>query len=1057
MAAPGAEIPRPAALAGRPVVDHRAFINAQGARLIAIGVPAPCFDEPNYLAAGLTPKLLEGRLRVFEHADSDAKLQRILNIGIRLNRFPAYASLTPPLFYSFLDFLRTPAGADELAALQRADKLATRGGTDFEPHELGWIAMMDLQQAEMSNLLGEERRHHDDVIADLERRLRMAKVAQKEALAQVKTNHSPAGDYVALDSTETNRRCWAEYCNRVVATGNVPPPLSYERMCEAVTTYSDLIRKRHILEFLTPQARKDALESFVQRLIVGADQAANERQSRRFVASWQMWVASKLLRHPLKYRSNLCSKIPLGPLSLRPTTTFSGWLSQVMPATVMQERRQIAAKAKPLIPRTAELRSWEPSSQSQNARVSVLVPATSNSLRQIPFTRSKWEAGVRKLIGGGEMLDWKTDSYKHRGGGCFADAMKLLCDASEVVPGRLLKDHYTLAAARRVLCLPSDLTVPDGASCCNVVNFNDDASSGPFLFSFNCKRKSGLRSVLSSFVWDRFDRYARNEIDEQGLPYLTARVGFRSKLLDKGEAVKKLTGGKALGRAVIMLDAIEQFCSSPLYNVLSKIVSAQLGSFSSGFRNSVIRASTDWIKFFEEVRGAAAVVELDWSKFDRERPAEDIQFVIDVVISCFTPTNDREARLLDAYAIMMRRALIERPLLTDDGGVYLLDGMVPSGTLWTGFLDTALNILYIDDVLLDMGFDAREARPKCCGDDNLTLFYYDPGDNILKNMRTRLNTYYRAGIDEADFLIHRPPYHVFTEQAIFPPGTDLSKGTSRLLKDAEWVRFDDELQVDAAAGRSHRWRYHFFGKPKFLSCYWLESGLPIRPAKDNLEKLLFPETIQETIEDYMASLLSMVVDNPFNHHNVNHLKHRWIICTQILKYAVLGLKPEDIMWISRVKPEGDEDVPFPNVAQWRRQDEWVDLDNHALTRHAAREFSDFVAGVSSLYKRSSRGGLDSWHFMSLIRMEIGVGAGQWGNDVDAWIRHLRNNPTTKYLRASRRFRRVEPKLFVDEQNVTRARRALDILTERLNRRGFQNASEFALWLSTRLREAQSTN
>ncbi|DAZ91056.1 TPA_asm: hypothetical protein [Salvia miltiorrhiza amalgavirus 1] len=282
MAAPGAEIPRPAALAGRPVVDHRAFINAQGARLIAIGVPAPCFDEPNYLAAGLTPKLLEGRLRVFEHADSDAKLQRILNIGIRLNRFPAYASLTPPLFYSFLDFLRTPAGADELAALQRADKLATRGGTDFEPHELGWIAMMDLQQAEMSNLLGEERRHHDDVIADLERRLRMAKVAQKEALAQVKTNHSPAGDYVALDSTETNRRCWAEYCNRVVATGNVPPPLSYERMCEAVTTYSDLIRKRHILEFLTPQARKDALESFVQRLIVGADQAANERQSRRF-------------------------------------------------------------------------------------------------------------------------------------------------------------------------------------------------------------------------------------------------------------------------------------------------------------------------------------------------------------------------------------------------------------------------------------------------------------------------------------------------------------------------------------------------------------------------------------------------------------------------------------------------------------------------------------------------------------------------------------------------------------------------------------------------------
>jgi hypothetical protein len=69
-------------------------------------------------------------------------------------------------------------------------------------------------------------------------------------------------------------------------------------------------------------------------------------------------------------------------------------------------------------------------------------------------------------------------------------------------------------------------------------------------------------------------------------------------------------------------------------------------------------------KLWEEVKRAKCVVELNWKKFDRERPAEDINFICKVIISCFTPSNEREERLLRTYGIMLRRALIERLFIT---------------------------------------------------------------------------------------------------------------------------------------------------------------------------------------------------------------------------------------------------------------------------------------------------------------------------------------------------------------------------------------------------------
>lgn len=103
-------------------------------------------------------------------------------------------------------------------------------------------------------------------------------------------------------------------------------------------------------------------------------------------------------------------------------------------------------------------------------------------VRSIAVSRSRFEAEVRRIIGGGEMQGWATDSRMYRGGGNSNDAVKLLLAASCEVPGNFLDQCYSVDAAREALHLPNNLAVPDYPACCECKSFNDDASAGP-LFS----------------------------------------------------------------------------------------------------------------------------------------------------------------------------------------------------------------------------------------------------------------------------------------------------------------------------------------------------------------------------------------------------------------------------------------------------------------------------------------------------------------------------------------------------------------------------------------------
>lgn len=638
-----------------------------------------------------------------------------------------------------------------------------------------------------------------------------------------------------------------------------------------------------------------------------------------------------------------------------------------------------------------------------------------------------------------------------RGGGNVSDALLLLGQAIDDPPGMFLRDLFSVEFARMALSLPQGLEVPDGEDCCRMRNFNNDATAGPFLRAFGIRSKFGLRSVLEREMWQFYDGFGCGRLTAEQMPFFAARVGFRSKLMEEGKAWEKVAAGAPLGRAVMMMDALEQAASSPLYNVLAKWTFGHRLEGDCGFKNSVVKVSSDWGVIWKEVREAKVVVELDWAKFDRERPAEDIEFMIDVVTSCFEARNVRQERLLEGYKLMMRRALVERLMVLDEGGVFGIEGMVPSGSLWTGWLDTALNILYIRGACVEAGYGPDFFRTMCAGDDNLTLFRIDNGDKDLLRFRDLLNSWFRAGIKDEDFIIHRPPFHVSKLQACFPPGTDLSKGTSSIKVKAQWVEFHGEIVIDERAGLSHRWEYNFKGKPKFLSNFWLIDGQPIRPTADNLEKLLWPEGIHKDFDDYQTALMAMVVDNPWNHHNVNHMMMRFVILQQLRRVCVVRGSADDVCFFSALREKEGGEVPFPMVAPWRRSSGHRRMEDYEEVRHWIEDFTAFVQGVTSLYSRACEGGLDAWQFMQIIRGESHVGEGQYGNDLTRWLNFIRDNPCTKYLKSVRGFRPRSQEAALEQEEMMRACNAFGALREHLARMRIKSSEDFALFVSSRLR------
>ncbi|ARO72612.1 fusion protein [Spinach amalgavirus 1] len=1019
-------------------------------KLREAGIPLGAFDRNAIIKAGHS---FNGYMKMIKYVTNYTEggfFDTLLVMGGSKKLYPIHSKMDHFGFVRFARWLQSKEGQDEIYTLQREQKLLRKAGESLTPTQMIKNDVFNLIRTEFSRAMKAEREKFEQEKDELRRLLRQKEREERQAFKNLQEKFAPISFYREPTDEEVGIAAYEMYENEARKNGKTPMSRYHGGDVYARQHFSQAARELAQVYFASNPENQDIMERFMKERFLFFGRPPMNLGSAQQECSWLALVERKLWKMPLQRRLRLTGMIPIGILQAPGRRGRCRELRRKLSPDLLASPRQVGVKLQQGISRKVELTSLGPK-MLRTSRIRVLRSLGPERPRAIPVARSRFEAGVRKVIGGGAMRSWEVDSQMYRGGGNSADALRLLGQARDDRPGAFLSGKFTQASARLALLLPNNLDVPDGAKSTRMKNFNNDATAGPFLRSFGIKGKYGLKRKLEEEMWRYYDDYGAGRIDSSGLPFFTARVGFRTKLVSVEKAEEKFKTGQPFGRAVMMLDALEQAAASPLYNVLSHYTFERRLRRDCGFKNAVIRASSDWNEIWKGVREAEAIIELDWSKFDRERPAEDLEFIVDVVISCFKPRNERERRLLRAYGIMMRRALIERLLVMDGGGVFGIEGMVPSGSLWTGWIDTALNVLYLRSACLEVGLPSQRYLPMCAGDDNLTLFWSDPGEVKLLKIRELLNEWYRAGIDDADFFIHRPPYHVVKRQACFPPGTDLKGGTSMLMKDAEWVEFEGELRVDEAAGRSHRWQYLFKGRPKFLSCYWTRDGLPIRPTSDNLEKLLWPEGIHKSIDDYEASVASMAVDNPFNHHNVNHMLMRYVIIQQIRRVSAGILSPEECLAFCKFRSQEGEEIPYPMVAPWRRGMHEARMEDYPETKPWVKEFRDFISGVSSLYARKPTGGVDAYRFMEIIRGEQSPGEGQFGSDLVKWVDWLRKHPVTKFLRATGGRHHQKSTARLEGEDLRKVEDAFMALRERLGSGQVGSTEDFSLWVSDLLR------
>nr|BBH51573.1 fusion protein [Blueberry latent virus]BBI01012.1 fusion protein [Blueberry latent virus] len=956
-------------------------------------------------------------------------------------------NMTPKDLFDLSRWVKTAAGMEAISKITTQRRLLRQGGAGRSASQVAWVNLFTQQQADYAQEKKRKMTRFERKREDLKLQLAQLDTDEAASMERLAAKYPTQVALPATMETELVAACWAAYVADCDRRGITPSAKTNASLTEAVKHYSANVRDQILTTYCEQENVQADLTRYAREKIQSFRDSGNQEESPVLEISIRQQLEQRLISLPLELRKFHMKQVPFGiPLHKRGRPSCKPLLTKLSPELLLR-RTQIGHREKPPLGIRTELAQPPLKALEDCSRIGVLRSLAPQADKLIPRSRSKWEAGVRKIIGGGELKDWFKAKSMYRGGGNLFDALRLLSACDDYDGYTRLKGNYSVEAAREKLLLPSGLRVPDGVGCVHMKNFNDEASAGPLCRAFGIRRKAGLKSRLEQFAWEIYDGIGNGDLDLGAIPPFLARVGYRTKLVTGEKAMRKISTGDSIGRAIMMLDAYEQAFSSPIFNVISDAVTHLHSDPTSGWRNYLIRASSDWGKMYKEMRKAKVVVELDWKKFDRERPADHISFFIDVILSCFAPRTTREEKLLGAYRRAMENALLHRVLMTDDGGVLTVDGMVPSGSLWTGIIGTGLNILYIGYALSDIGISPLNYVPKCAGDDNLTFFSRDYGDAAFKRLRVKLNEMFRANIDEEDFIIHRTPFFVTKAQAVFPPGTDLSKGTSSILNQCKWVQFEGEIIIDEAMGLSHRWEYRFQGKPKFLANYWLPDGRSIRPATDSLERLLYPEGLHQTIEDYEMAVLAMVVDNPWNSHNVNHMMHRFCIVQQIKRQSMVGIKAEDVMWYSKLRGKEGEGIPYPQVAYWRRQEKKVFMEEIPELMGYIKKFQTFLSGVSTLYSRDSAGGIDAWMFMSILRGERDVGAGQFGNDIIEWCKFLNKNPLTSGLRAAKRFRGEVRSEEASTQVAQRWVEMISTVRERLRNPLLGSPRSFALWVS----------
>jgi len=584
--------------------------------------------------------------------------------------------------------------------------------------------------------------------------------------------------------------------------------------------------------------------------------------------------------------------------------------------------------------------------------------------RSVPHSISKYELYCRQLIGGGEATNIKKDFKWVRVGGNFLDAIRVLNETKRQ-PGRLLRSFFpSVRAAADILQFPSNLIIDNDPPLCRPKHFNEEATGGPSLRAFGIARKTGLGDLLATAAADVLQRSAEQFHGRRVVPVLW-RLSSRTKLRERKDALERFLSGKSQARAVLSADALEQFIGQPIYRKISPFFLQCSKDPHHPFANLINKVSNDWNNLYDAYKDCAMIIETDWKRFDTNRPNDDVLFAFEVILSSFNwyGLEGYYNYFYNHFSIIANQKFF----VEDNGSIFMYDGGVPSGMLFTSMVDTILTSLY-------WHITNREIIPNnptvtsVGGDDSLNGLERPVSEETTTKMWEFMNKNFNAQIPFDEWFVHRPPFCTHWEQATFPEGTDLSLGTRDLLKEAVWVPFKGEFpEIDDAAGKSHRTRLVCGKKPKFLGCYWTAEGNPIRPADEIHRIQLHPESVQKHSHEYMSSCLAALVENCYNHNCVNHIVHRLIVLHQIAASYPFNRRLDLLVELCSIKGEEFSPMMFPAIAPHRRTNGLFRLTDDPECCRIVDKVRSFQGKIMAMHTRNSEGEFESWRINQCLK------------------------------------------------------------------------------------------
>lgn len=520
------------------------------------------------------------------------------------------------------------------------------------------------------------------------------------------------------------------------------------------------------------------------------------------------------------------------------------------------------------------------------------------------------------------MFTFNYDADHRRAGGCLLDAALRLATTPPPMAYRPLRNAYTVDEAWEALGLKDELNfqLDEGGFTPSAINWT--ATAGPVLAAGGILWKEGLSPVLISTCLSIVEKLRVSDGRLAGGMLFTSRIGYRTKLLEKEEVISRLKEGKPHARAIFMVDALEQFISNPIMEVLNNYVFVKRLEKGCPFKNKIVRASADWKVLGERIDQYPVALTGDWSSFDLQRNGDDLMFVLEVFVKRFSTDTDIKRSFTNFLLNSYRNSFIKHSLVVGDDTVIEYEGGVPSGCSFTSLADTALNALYLRYAIVASGISAETCEFWCNGDDFVVLTHIED-DTLLRNVEKILNDTFTGGITE--FTIHKGRKKAVWVQATFPPGTDLSKGTRHLLGEAFWREVDSSLEIDDEKGLSHRIHLDIKGAVKFNGYYWGPEDVSVRDTHAVLLRLMHPEGIDKSVGDYLRRCLSFAGDNCFNDNVINKIVFRVYGGLKILSMEAQGINADLMLKLACFNYEEGELYPFGDVFWFRRVPEKVEL------------------------------------------------------------------------------------------------------------------------------------